>query len=125
MIVSARAGRSVQLVAPTGYGKSALLAEPAPALDALALNLQVPKAAPFGTFLTDLAAELLRHDVLRVPLDDKKAPLQVWKNLHPGNDEKARSLVAALRDYRKSGATPPVIVVDDATGLTHCGIQSD
>lgn len=59
VILSARAGRSEQLVVPTGYGKSVLLTELAPALDQLALTLHVPKAAPFGTFLASLAAALI------------------------------------------------------------------
>ena len=59
VIVSVRAGRSVQLEALSGYGKSALLAELAPGLQTLAVTLRVPRAAPFGTFLADLAGELL------------------------------------------------------------------
>lgn len=113
VILSARAGRSVQLVAPTGYGKSALLAELAPALDQLALTLNVPKAAPFGTFLADLAAALLAAGL---PLPG--ADLAGWKKAHAGNDLKARSLVTVLRDYRATGATAPVLLVDDCTGLT-------
>lgn len=113
VILSARAGRSVQLVAPTGYGKSALLDELAPALDQVALTLHLPKAAPFGTFLADLAAALIDARV-SVPGGD----LAGWKKAHAGNDLKARSLVSALRDYRATGATAPVLLVDDATGLT-------
>ena len=74
MILSARAGRSVVLVAPSGYGKSALLAELAPTLDTLALTLRVPRVAPFGTFLADLAAALIGAGV-RVPGID----LPGWK----------------------------------------------
>ncbi|MFC6619688.1 hypothetical protein [Deinococcus radiophilus] len=44
VIVSVRAGRSVQLEAPSGYGKSALLAELAPGLQTLAVTLRVPRA---------------------------------------------------------------------------------
>lgn len=113
VIVSARAGRSVVLVGPTGYGKSALLAELAPALDELALTLRIPRAAPFGTFLQDLAGALLAGGVV-LPGGD----LAGWKKAHAGNDLKARSLVTALREYRATGATPPVLLVDDATGLT-------
>ncbi len=113
MILSARAGRSVVLVAPSGYGKSALLAELAPTLDTLALTLRVPRVAPFGTFLADLAAALIGAGV-RVPGID----LPGWKKANQGNDLKARSLVQVLLDYRTTGAVAPVILVDDATGLT-------
>lgn len=113
VILSARAGRSVQLVAPTGYGKTALLDELAPALDQLAVTLRIPKAAPFGTFLSDLAAALIGAG-LSLPGGD----LAGWKKSHAGNDLKARSLVSVLRDYRATGATAPVLLVDDATGLT-------
>lgn len=113
VILSARAGRSVQLVAPTGYGKSALLDELAPTLDTLALTLRLPKVAPFGTFLSDLAAALIAASV-PVPGGD----LAGWKKAHAGNDLKARSLVQVLRDYRATGATAPVLLIDDATGLT-------
>jgi hypothetical protein len=113
VILSARAGRSVLLVAPTGYGKSALLAELAPTLDTLALTLRVPKVAPFGTFLLDLAAALIDAGQ-PIPGGD----LAGWKKANAGNDAKTRSLVQALRDYGATGATPPVLLIDDATGLT-------
>lgn len=113
VILSARAGRSVQLVAPTGYGKSALLAELAPTLEELALTVKIPKVAPFGTFLADLAGALIEQGVA-VPGGD----LAGWKKAHAGNDLKARSLVLTLRDYRATGATAPALLIDDATGLT-------
>lgn len=113
LILSARAGRSVVLVAPTGYGKSALLTELAPTLDTLALTLRIPRAAPFGTFLADLAGALIDAGV-SLPGTD----LPGWKKAHQGNDLKARSLVTVLRDYRTTGAAAPVLLVDDATGLT-------
>lgn len=40
ILLSARAGRSVVLVAPAGYGKSALLGELGPTLDTPALTLR-------------------------------------------------------------------------------------
>ena len=113
VIVSVRAGRSVQLEAPSGYGKSALLAELAPGLQTLAVTLRVPRAAPFGTFLADLAGELLTAGLL-----PGWADLAAWKKAHPNNDAKGRALVAALQTYRATGATPPIILIDDATGLS-------
>lgn len=120
VILSARAGRSVVLVAPTGYGKSALLHELAPALEQLAATVTVPKVAPFGTFLTDLAGALLTVQDFRLPdsSDPKKTPLDAWKSNHKGTDARARSLVAALREYSEDGTARPVVIVDDCTAIT-------
>lgn len=101
------------LVAPTGYGKSALLTELAPTLDTLALTLRVPKVASFRTFLLDLAAALIDAGQ-PIPGGD----LAEWEKVNAGNDAKTRSLVQVLRGYGATGATPPVLLIDDATGIT-------
>lgn len=124
IILSARAGRSVVLVAPTGYGKSALLAELAPALEQLAATVRVVKIAPFGTFLVDLAGELAKVKDFRLPESDdpKKKPLDAWKSAHKGTDARARSLVLALREYAADGTAAPVVLVDDCTAITQAMI---
>lgn len=120
VILSARAGRSVVLVAPTGYGKSALLSELVPALEQLAATVVVPKIAPFGVFLTDLAGALVKVPGFKLPdsSDPKKTPLDAWKSAHKGTDARARSLVAALREYTADGTAAPVVLLDDGTSIT-------
>ena len=120
VILSARAGRSVVLVAPTSYGKSALLRELTPVLSEVAATVVVPKIAPFGTFLVDLAEQLAAVPEFRLPESkhpDKK-PLDAWKSAHKGTDARARSLVAALREYTEDGTTAPIVLVDDCTAIT-------
>jgi hypothetical protein len=47
---------------------------------------------------------------------DFEADFKAWQRRCPGNEEKARSLVKALR--RPEGVNPVTLVVDDATGVT-------
>lgn len=122
LLLSVRAARSVALVAPPAYGKTALLRELAPAVEEITVALPVPKLAPFTAFLTDL------HDALHAAriyapgvqvtgrLDDDRA---TWKKKYAGgNEAKARSLIEALRLYVQAGNQPPAVLVDDAGGVT-------
>jgi hypothetical protein len=54
VLLSVRAGRGVVLAAPPGYGKTALLRELLPALEAWAPVVWADRVAPFGAFLKDL-----------------------------------------------------------------------
>ncbi len=119
VLLSVRAGRGVVLSAPPGYGKTALLRELLPALEAWAPVVWVDRVAPFGAFLKDLFRGLWDAGV---PVEgvgrgkDLEADLKAWGRRYPGNEEKARSLVKALR--RPEGVNPITLVVDDATGIT-------
>ncbi|AEV17310.1 hypothetical protein TCCBUS3UF1_p130 (plasmid) [Thermus sp. CCB_US3_UF1] len=120
LLLSVRAGRGVVLVGPPGYGKSALLQELRPALEAWSAVLWVDKVAPFGAFLKDLFRALwdARIPVEGVDLSkDVEADLRTWGKRYPSNDEKAKSLVKALRRYGESGVNRATLVVDDATGV--------
>ncbi|MGC8905714.1 ATP-binding protein [Thermus sp.] len=118
VLLSVRVGRGVVLSAPPGYGKTALLRELLPALEAWAPVVWVDRVAPFGTFLKDLFRGLWDAGV---PVEgvgrgkDFEADLRAWSRRHPGNEEKARSLLKALK--RPEGVNPITLVVDDATGL--------
>ena len=122
LLLSVRAARSVALVAPPAYGKSALLSELAPALEEVTVLLPVPKLAPFSQFLVDL------HDALHAQkihppgvgiTGDLAADRAAWKKVYTGGSEaRARSLIEALRLYVQRGIQPPVVVVDDAGGIT-------
>ena len=119
VLVAARAGRSVVLTAPPNYGKTALLQELRPALDQLGLTLDLGKLAPFGQFLLDLFLNLQRAGV-QVPGatgKDGEEEVKNWKKAHPNNEQKARSLVSAIREYGKA-STPLVMLVDDAGGIS-------
>ncbi len=119
VLLSVRAGRGVVLSAPPGYGKTALLRELLPALETWAPVVWVDRVAPFGAFLKDLFRGLWDAGV---PVEgvgrgkDLEADLKAWGRRYPGNEEKARSLVKALR--RPEGVNPITLVVDDATGIT-------
>ncbi len=119
VLLSVRAGRGVVLAAPPGYGKTALLRELLPALEAWAPVVWAERVAPFGTFLKDLYRGLWNAGI---PVEgvgrgrDFEADLKAWQRRCPGNEEKARSLVKALR--RPEGVNPITLVVDDATGVT-------
>lgn len=119
VLLSVRAGRGVVLSAPPGYGKTALLRELLPALEAWAPVVWTERVAPFGTFLKDLFRGLWDAGV---PVEgvgrgkDLEADLKAWQRRYPGNEEKARSLLKALK--RPEGVNPITLVVDDATGLT-------
>jgi hypothetical protein len=119
VLLSVRAGRGVVLSAPPGYGKTALLRELLPALEAWAPVVWMERVAPFGAFLKDLFRGLWDAGV---PVEgvgrgkDLEADLKAWGRRYPGNEEKARSLVKALR--RPEGVNPITLVVDDATGIT-------
>lgn len=122
VLLSVRAARSVVLVAPPAYGKSALLSELAPALEEVTALLPVPKLAPFGQFLTDL------HDAMHAAkihppgvtiTGDLPIDRALWKKVHAGGNEvRARALTEALRLYIGRGVQPPAVVVDDAGGIT-------
>ncbi|WP_020700630.1 ATP-binding protein [Thermus scotoductus] len=58
VLLSVRAGRGVVLAAPPGYGKTALLRELLPALEAWAPVVWADRVVPFGTFLKDLCRGL-------------------------------------------------------------------
>lgn len=119
VLLSVRAGRGVVLSAPPGYGKTALLRELLPALEAWAPVVWTERVAPFGTFLKDLFRGLWDAGV---PVEgvgrskDPEADLKAWQRRYPGNEEKARSLLKALK--RPEGVNPITLVVDDATGIT-------
>lgn len=119
VLLSVRAGRGVVLSAPPGYGKTALLRELLPALEAWAPVVWTERVAPFGAFLKDLFRGLWDAGV---PVEgvgrskDPEADLKAWQRRYPGNEEKARSLLKALK--RPEGVNPITLVVDDATGLT-------
>ena len=119
VLLSVRAGRGVVLSAPPGYGKTALLRELLPALEAWAPVVWTERVAPLGTFLKDLFRGLWDAGV---PVEgvgrgkDLEADLKAWQRRYPGNEEKARSLLKALK--RPEGVNPITLVVDDATGLT-------
>ncbi|GAA6761516.1 ATP-binding protein [Thermus oshimai] len=119
VLLSVRAGRGVVLSAPPGYGKTALLRELLPALEAWAPVVWTERVAPFGAFLKDLFRGLWDAGV---PVEgvgrgkDLEADLKAWQRRYPGNEEKARSLLKALK--RPEGVNPITLVVDDATGLT-------
>ncbi|GAA6732664.1 hypothetical protein YIM73518_24280 [Thermus brockianus] len=120
VLLSVRAGRGVVLVAPPGYGKSALLQELKPALEAWGVVVWADKLAPFGAFLKDFFRGLWDA---RIPVEgvglskDLEADLRTWGKRYPSNDEKAKSLVKALRRYAETGANRATLVVDDATGV--------
>lgn len=119
VLLSVRAGRGVVLSAPPGYGKTALLRELLPALEAWAPVVWTERVAPFGAFLKDLVRGLWDAGV---PVEgvgrgkDPETDLKAWQKRYPGNEEKARSLVKALK--RPEGVNPITLIVDDATGLT-------
>lgn len=119
VLLSVRAGRGVVLSAPPGYGKTALLRELLPALEAWAPVVWTERVAPFGAFLKDLFRGLWDAGV---PVEgvgrskDPEADLKAWQRRYPGNEEKARSLLKALK--RPEGVNPITLVVDDATGIT-------
>jgi hypothetical protein len=77
LLLSVQSARSVALVAPPAYGKSALLSELAPALEQVTVRLDVPKMAPFGQFLSDL------HDAMHAA---KIHPPGVTVSGHLGTD---------------------------------------
>ncbi|BDG22775.1 ATP-binding protein [Thermus thermophilus] len=119
VLLSVRAGRGVVLSAPPGYGKTALLRELLPALEAWAPVVWTERVAPFGAFLKDLFRGLWDAGI---PVEgvgrgkDLEADLKAWQRRYPGNEEKARSLLKALK--RPEGVNPITLVVDDATGIT-------
>lgn len=120
LLLSVRAGRGVVLAAPPGYGKSALLEEVRPALEAWSAVVWCDKLAPFGAFLKDLFRGLwdARIAVEGVPLSrDLEADLKVWGKRYPTGDEKAKSLVQALRRHAEGGVNRVTVVVDDAGGV--------
>ncbi|WP_326490778.1 ATP-binding protein [Thermus caliditerrae] len=120
VLLSVRAGRGVVLVGPPGYGKTALLQELRPALEAWSVVLWADKLSPFGAFLKDLFRSLWDA---RIPVEgvglskDPEADLKAWGRRYPSNDEKAKSLVRALRAYAERGVNRAAVVVDDATGV--------
>ncbi|RTH32115.1 hypothetical protein CSW37_12685 [Thermus scotoductus] len=120
VLLSVRAGRGVVLVGPPGYGKSTLLQELKPALEAWGVVVWADKLAPFGAFLKDLFRGLWDA---RIPVEgvgiskDLEADLRTWGKRYPSNDEKAKSLVKALRAYAENGVNRAAVVVDDATGV--------
>jgi predicted ATPase len=121
VLLSVRAGRGVVLSAPPGYGKSALLEELRPALEAWSVVLWTEKLAPFGAFLRDLFRALWDARIPVEGVDFSKDPekdLQAWGKRYSSNEEKAKSLVRALRRYAESGVNRATLVVDDATGVT-------
>lgn len=121
LLLAVRAGRSVVLVAPPGYGKSALLEALHPALKEWSPVVWVDRVAPFGAFLKEVFAGLWEA---RVPLPgvsytkDLRADLKGWGKQHPTNEEKARSILEALRAWNERGASRVTLVVDDASGVT-------
>ena len=120
VLLAARAGRSVVLVAPPGYGKTALLEALLPALREWGPVVWTDRASPFGAFLKAAAAGLLEE---RVPIEGAEGPtvreaLRAWSRAHPTNEEKARSLLEALRAWRERSGTRVFLVVDDASGVT-------
>jgi hypothetical protein len=121
LLLGVQKGRSTLLVAPPGYGKSRLLEEVRPALAAWALLLWADKVGPFNAFLRDLFRELWDA---KVPIpgvtysrkleDDLKA----WGRSYTNSEEKARSIVAALRQYQAGGINRPILVIEDVSSVT-------
>jgi hypothetical protein len=122
LLLSVRSARSVALIAPPAYGKSALLSELAPALEQVTVRLDVPKIAPFGQFMSDLHDAM--HAVKIHPpgvriTNDLTTDRAAWKKAYAGSTEaRARSLIEALRLYVGKGIQPPAVVIDDAGGVT-------
>lgn len=122
LLLSVRAARSVALVAPPAYGKTALLRELTPAVEEITVPLPVPKLAPFTAFLSDLhdamhAAKIYAPGVTIT--GDLEADRAQWKKKHNGgNEARARALIEALRLYVQKGNQPPAVLVDDAGGIT-------
>ena len=122
VILAAKARRSVVVVAPMGYGKSALLSELHPIFEAQGVALKISKVGPFSTFLDDLFLEL-RVQRVSVPgvsySSDLKADMKAWKKeAGDGTAARARSLLEALRRYASTGTARAVIVIDDASELS-------
>ena len=125
VLLSVRAARSVAVVAPPSYGKSALLSELSPALAELTAVLSVPKVAPFGQFLIDLHAAMHAAGIFSQGVAvtrDLETDAKNWKKVYAGNEPRARSLVEALRLYTAKGVQPPALVVDDAGGVTSAAV---
>ncbi len=120
VLLAVQAGRSVVIVAPTQYGKSALIDELQPALEQLTVTVQTPKLAPFGQWLNDLFLSLRGQ---KVPVQgvtytkSQEDDLKAWRKLYTGNETRARSLVDALRDH-KARASAVCVLIDDAGGIT-------
>lgn len=121
LLLGVQRGRSTLLVAPPGYGKSHLLEEVRPALGAWALLLWTDKVGPFNSFLRDLFRELWDA---RVPIPEVnyskslEADLKAWGRRYTNTDEKARSIVAALKQYQAGGINRPILVIEDVSAIT-------
>ncbi len=122
VILSVQARRSVVVVAPMGYGKSALLKELHPIFEAQGVALEISKVGPFSTFLDDLFIQM-RANSVAVQGVGYSASLQEdqknWKkHAGAGTAARARSLLEGLRGYAATGTARAVIVVDDASELS-------
>jgi hypothetical protein len=122
VLLSIRAARSVAIVAPPAYGKSALLAELEAAVSQITVPLSVPKLAPFTSFLSDLH-DAMHGAAIYAPgvgiTKDLETDRASWKKKYNGgNEARARALVEGLRLYTQAGHQPPAVLVDDAGGVT-------
>ena len=122
ILLSVRSKRSVVLVAPTGYGKSTLLAEVAPGFEDKGAVLRIAKVGPFSTFIDDLFLEIRKA---RIPVagvtysSDPREDSKCWKKAAGESvASRTRSLLKALRQYAALGTERACIAVDDASELS-------
>jgi hypothetical protein len=112
VLLSVRAGRGVVLAAPPGYGKTALLRELLPALEAWAPVVWADRVAPFGTFLKDLYRGLR---ILEEALGARD-PLPLLLLVEPLQHELLEEGLVALALPPGHGLEPPEEVLVQAQG---------
>jgi len=121
LLRAAHAGRSAVLVAPPGYGKTALLEVIKPALEEGAVTLHLEKLAPFSSFLLELFKGFRKNRITleALPFSGSEAEdVKSWRKLHSNADQQARSLVEALRAYGERGLARPFVLVDECSSVT-------
>ena len=121
LLRAAHAQRSAVLVAPPGYGKTALLQVVKPALEERAVTLYLEKLAPFSSFLLELFKGLRANRVTLEGLTysaSESEDLKSWRKSHTNADQQARSLVQGLKAYRERGLARPFVLVDECSSVT-------
>lgn len=138
--------RSTMIIGGAGIGKSALLRELAPSLEAMGTYLPTTRVGPgFTGFLRELFEGLWHQTALpgaAVPAaggrprqgglwhpqtlagvpgadadEDLRDALRAWGRRYPSNDLKARWLIDRLEGIRIGGGNA-IVVIDDAQGVT-------